>query len=63
MKVIHMAKRDRGLDDEAYRALLLGAAGVASASLRARRGRMALATVKEAAARLGLAYQVQYLRL
>jgi hypothetical protein len=32
IKVLHVAKRDRALDDEAYRALLLGAAGVESAA-------------------------------
>ncbi|MDR1073242.1 MAG: regulatory protein GemA [Treponema sp.] len=32
MKVLHLAKRDRGLDDDAYRVLLLGAAGIESAS-------------------------------
>jgi hypothetical protein len=35
MKILHMAKRDSGLDDDAYRALLLEATGVASASLHA----------------------------
>jgi hypothetical protein len=30
IKAIHVAKRDTGLDDEAYRALLQGAAGVSS---------------------------------
>jgi hypothetical protein len=33
IKVLHVAKRDRALDDEDYRALLLGAAGVESADL------------------------------
>lgn len=32
VKIIHIAKAKTGLDDEAYRALLWGAAGVASAS-------------------------------
>jgi hypothetical protein len=32
IRLIHVAKRERGLDDEAYRALLFGAAGVESAS-------------------------------
>lgn len=32
LAVIHVARKDRGLDDEAYRALLSGAAGVSSAS-------------------------------
>jgi hypothetical protein len=32
LALIHLAKKDRGLDDSAYRALLGGAAGVESAS-------------------------------
>jgi hypothetical protein len=32
LALIHLAKKDRGLDDDAYRALLSGAAGVDSAS-------------------------------
>jgi len=32
VKIIHVAKREVGLDDEAYRALLEGAAGVDSAA-------------------------------
>ena len=32
VKIIHIAKAKTGLDDEAYRALLWGAAGVDSAS-------------------------------
>jgi hypothetical protein len=32
LALIHLARKDRGLDDDAYRALLSGAAGVDSAS-------------------------------
>jgi hypothetical protein len=33
LALIHLARKDRGLDEEAYRAILAGAAGVDSASL------------------------------
>jgi hypothetical protein len=32
LALIHLARKDRGLDDEAYRALLIGSAGVDSSS-------------------------------
>ena len=33
LAIIHLAQKDRGLDDDAYRGLLFGAAGIGSAAL------------------------------